>query len=119
MVPTTLRTSAAATRVEDILLKTPEVAHVTTVVGYSMLSGFQNTYSFFWVTFKPWGDRVAPTEQYEAIKAHNYFNRFRRQWQVYTQAEGEFRTRAEIVGQFYDLCNEDASGSCSATKMPM
>jgi HAE1 family hydrophobic/amphiphilic exporter-1 len=22
------------------------------------------------VTFKPWGDRVAPDEQYEAIKAH-------------------------------------------------
>jgi HAE1 family hydrophobic/amphiphilic exporter-1 len=31
----------------------------------------------------------------------NYFNRFGRQWQVYTQAEGEFRTRAENVGQFY------------------
>ncbi len=31
----------------------------------------------------------------------NYFNRFGRQWQVYVQAEGEFRTRAENVGQFY------------------
>jgi HAE1 family hydrophobic/amphiphilic exporter-1 len=31
----------------------------------------------------------------------NYFNRFGRQWQVYIQAEGEFRTRAEQLGQFY------------------
>jgi len=31
----------------------------------------------------------------------NYFNRFGRQWQVYVQAEGEFRTKAENVGQFY------------------
>jgi HAE1 family hydrophobic/amphiphilic exporter-1 len=30
----------------------------------------------------------------------NYFNRFGRTWQVYVQAEGEFRTRAENVGQF-------------------
>jgi HAE1 family hydrophobic/amphiphilic exporter-1 len=33
----------------------------------------------------------------------NYFNRFGRQWQVYVQAEGEYRTRAENVGQFYVL----------------
>ena len=65
------RSPAAATRVEDILLKTPGVAHVTTVVGYSMFSGVQNTYStFFWVTFKPWAERKAPEEQYEAIKNH-------------------------------------------------
>jgi HAE1 family hydrophobic/amphiphilic exporter-1 len=31
----------------------------------------------------------------------NYFNRFGRQWQVYVQAEGESRTKAENVGQFY------------------
>src|SRR6202035_682181 len=31
----------------------------------------------------------------------NYFNRFGRQWQVYIEAEGDFRTRAENVGQFY------------------
>ena len=30
----------------------------------------------------------------------NYFNRFGRVWQVYVQAEGEFRTRAENVGLF-------------------
>jgi HAE1 family hydrophobic/amphiphilic exporter-1 len=204
------RTSAAATKVEDILMKTPGVDHVTTVVGYNMLSGVQNTYSaFFWVTLKEWKDRKAPDEQYWAIKIHlnvalreiaqgttitfpppsipgvgasggatfvledrsasgiefltqnqnkfmaaaakrpefaalfttalpavpqlsvnvdrdkvmkqgvpisdvyqtlqafmggsfiNFFNRFGRVWQVYVQAEGDYRTRAENVGRFY------------------
>jgi HAE1 family hydrophobic/amphiphilic exporter-1 len=31
----------------------------------------------------------------------NYFNRFGRQWQVYVESEGDYRTRAENVGQFY------------------
>ena len=31
----------------------------------------------------------------------NYFNRFGRQWQVYVEAEGEYRGRAENVGEFY------------------
>ncbi len=31
----------------------------------------------------------------------NYFNRFGRQWQVYIEAEGDYRTRPENVGQFY------------------
>ena len=31
----------------------------------------------------------------------NYFNRFGRQWQVYVQAEGEYRTDAENLDQFY------------------
>src|SRR6266436_4393658 len=31
----------------------------------------------------------------------NYFNRFGRQWQVYIEAEGDYRTNAENVGQFY------------------
>jgi HAE1 family hydrophobic/amphiphilic exporter-1 len=31
----------------------------------------------------------------------NYFNRFGRQWRVFLEAEGEDRTRAENVGQFY------------------
>jgi HAE1 family hydrophobic/amphiphilic exporter-1 len=35
----------------------------------------------------------------------NYFNRFGRQWQVYVQSEGEFRTEADNLGQFYVLNN--------------
>jgi HAE1 family hydrophobic/amphiphilic exporter-1 len=204
------RTSATAKQVEDILLKTSGIDHVTSVVGFNMISGAQNTFSsFFWVTLKEWGDRKTPEEQYDAIRARlngelrqlpagtsiafsppaipgvgtsggvtfmledragkdvsylaknvdtfmqaarkrpelasvfttllpavpqvfvnvqrdkvlaqgvnlsdvyktlqafmggafiNYFNRFGRQWQVYIQAEGDFRTRAENLGQFY------------------
>jgi HAE1 family hydrophobic/amphiphilic exporter-1 len=204
------RTSAAAAKVEQILLKTPGVQHVTTVIGFNMLSGVQNTYNaFFWVTLKEWKERKAPDEQYWAIKIHlnvalreisegatvafpppaipgvgasggatfiledrsasgleflrenqqkfmaaalkrpefsfifttalpavpqlfvkvdrdkvlkqgvpltdvyqtlqafmggsfiNFFNRFGRVWQVYVQAEGDFRTQAENVGRFY------------------
>jgi HAE1 family hydrophobic/amphiphilic exporter-1 len=204
------RTSQTAKKVEDILLKTAGVNHVTSVVGFNMISGAQNTFScFFWVTLKEWSERKTPEEQYDAIRAHlngelrqlpagvsiafsppaipgvgtsggvtfmledraghdvaflaknadtfmqaarkrrelasvfttmlpavpqvfvnvqrdkvlaqgvnlgdvyktlqtfmggafiNYFNRFGRQWQVYIQAEGEYRTRAENLGQFY------------------
>src|SRR4051794_7402152 len=31
----------------------------------------------------------------------NYFNRFGRQWQVYVEAEGDYRTKAENLGLFY------------------
>ncbi len=31
----------------------------------------------------------------------NYFNRFGRQWQVYVEAEGKYRTTADNVRQFY------------------
>ena len=31
----------------------------------------------------------------------NYFNRFGRQWQVFLQAEGDYRTQAENIGRFY------------------
>jgi hydrophobic/amphiphilic exporter-1 (mainly G- bacteria), HAE1 family len=47
------------------------------------------------------------TDVYKTIQSFmggffiNYFNRFGRQWQVYIEAEGEYRARAENVGQFY------------------
>ncbi|WP_035216858.1 efflux RND transporter permease subunit [Desulfobulbus elongatus] len=31
----------------------------------------------------------------------NYFNKFGRQWQVFIQAEGDFRTNIDTIGQFY------------------
>ena len=204
------RTSAVGRQIEEIMLATPGVEYVTSVIGYSMLSGVSNTYSgFFFVTLKPWHERHRPEEQYEAIMAGlnrklaqlpqgvafafsppaipgigtsggvtflledragkdlpflwdqtqkflaaarqrpelarvtttfvptvpqifvqvdrdkvlkqgvdisevyrvlqafmggyfvNYFNRFGRQWQVYVQAEGEFRAAAGQLGQFY------------------
>ena len=50
---------------------------------------------------------VPISDVYKTIQAFmgglfvNYFNRFGRQWQVYVEAEGDYRTRAENVGQFY------------------
>jgi hydrophobe/amphiphile efflux-1 (HAE1) family protein len=65
------RTSDAAKEVENIVIKTPGVEHVSSVVGYSMLSGVNTTYSaFFFISFKPWEERKEPDEKYEAIKAH-------------------------------------------------
>src|ERR1700757_1216466 len=204
------RNDDASRKIEEMILKTPGVQAVTAVLGFSMLSGAQNTYSsFYWITLKEWAERKAPEEQYEAIKKRlnqelskitegvafsfpppaipgvgasggftfmledragkdpqflsqnldkfiaaarkrpelaaiyttalptvpqvyvdvdcprviaqgvqlsdvyktlqtfmgglliNYFNRFGRQWQVYVQAEGDYRTRAENLGQFY------------------
>jgi HAE1 family hydrophobic/amphiphilic exporter-1 len=31
----------------------------------------------------------------------NYFNRFGREWQVYLEAEGDYRTDVKLLGQFY------------------
>jgi HAE1 family hydrophobic/amphiphilic exporter-1 len=204
------RNDDASRKIEEMIMKTPGVQGVTAVLGFSMLSGAQNTYSsFYWITLKEWAKRKTPEEQYEAIKQHlnrelskitqgvafsfpppaipgvgasggftfmledragkdpqflsqnldkflaaarkrpelatvyttalptvpqvyvdvdrprviaqgvqlsdvyktmqtfmggllvNYFNRFGRQWQVYIQAEGDYRTRAENLGQFY------------------
>jgi HAE1 family hydrophobic/amphiphilic exporter-1 len=50
---------------------------------------------------------VAISDVYQTIQAFmggtfiNYFNRFGRQWQVYVQAEGEYRTDAKNLGEFY------------------
>jgi HAE1 family hydrophobic/amphiphilic exporter-1 len=65
------RTSAASRKIEEILSKIPGVKYTTSVVGFSLLSLVQNTYSaFFFVTFKPWSERTKPEEQYAAIKAN-------------------------------------------------
>jgi hydrophobic/amphiphilic exporter-1 (mainly G- bacteria), HAE1 family len=44
----------------------------------------------------------------------NYFNRFGRQWQVYVLAAGEYRTRAENLGQFYVRNNSNQTVPLSA-----
>ena len=204
------RTSEVAKQVEKVIMNTPGVQGVTSVLGFSLLSRVQDTYSaFFFVTEKPWDERKKPEEQYIAIRRHitqelgkirdgiafsfappaipgvgtsggatfmledrsgadlqfladnvqkfvaaarkrpeltgvastflagvpqqfvdvdrakverqginigdvyqtlqafmggylvNYFNRFGRQWQVYVEAEGPYRTRTEDMGQFY------------------
>jgi len=50
---------------------------------------------------------VAISDVYQTIQAFmggtfvNYFNRFGRQWQVYVQAEGEYRRDVKNLGEFY------------------
>ncbi|HTL18774.1 MAG TPA: efflux RND transporter permease subunit, partial [Patescibacteria group bacterium] len=50
---------------------------------------------------------VELTEVYKTLQTFmggyfiDYFNRFGRQWQVYLQAEGDYRTRADNLGLFY------------------
>src|SRR3984885_9293834 len=62
------RTTAACKQVEDILRKTPGVQAVTTIAGFSLLSGVSTTYNgFFFVTLKPWKKRTATQEQLRAI----------------------------------------------------
>ena len=204
------RSSDAARMVEQAILQTPGVSKVSSVMGYSMLSGVNATYSsFFFVSLKPWDERKTPETSYDGIKAHlqqvlsrvpsgiafsfpppaipgvgtsggatfiledrsgspleflakntqifmaearkrpelasvmttalfgvpqvgvnvdnakamtqqipladlyqtvqtfmggsliNYFNRFGLQWQVYVQADGDFRTKADNLGKFY------------------
>ena len=204
------RTDAICKKAEEIIMKTPGVKYCSSVIGFSMISGVQNTYSaFFFITLEEWAARKKPEEKYGAIKDHiskgmggipgaigfafsppaipgvgasggatfiledragkdvafladntakfieaarkrpelvgvtttfrptvpqkfvdvdrdkvlkqgvkiadvykslqvfmgsgfvNYFNRFGRQWQVYVQAEGEYRTNIDNIGQFY------------------
>jgi multidrug efflux pump len=50
---------------------------------------------------------IALSSVYQALQTFlggafvNYFNQYGRVWQVYVQAEGQFRTRPDDVGQFY------------------
>ncbi len=204
------RTDAVVRQAEEILKNTPGIKYYSSVVGFSLLSGVNNTYSaFFFITLEEWAKRKKPEEQYTAISAHinreftkipeaigfafsppaipgvgssggvtfiledhtggdllapnlpkfmaaaakrpelaslfttallsvpqifvdvnrdqalqqgveladiyttmqcfmggafvNYYNQFGRQWQVYVQAEGDYRTRIENLGMFYVL----------------
>ena len=204
------RTSAAVRKVEAIIQNMPGIDNVTSIMGFSVLSGTQSSYdALFYVRFKDWDERRAPEQQARAILARvnrelsqipegtcfafsppaipgigaaggvnfvledrsgaggdffaenldrfvaaaqrrpelarviatyaahvpqiyvdvdrekvlrqqvdiaqvyqtletfmggylvNYFNRFGRQWQVYLQAEGNYRVDASNIGQFY------------------
>ena len=62
------RTDAACREIEQILEKTPGVKSYQVVIGNSILSLAQNTYSaFFTVNLKEWKARTKPEEQYDAI----------------------------------------------------
>jgi hydrophobic/amphiphilic exporter-1 (mainly G- bacteria), HAE1 family len=71
------RSSEAARQVEKIIMDTPGVENVSSVLGYSLLSGVQTTYSsFFFISFKPWDVRKTPETSYDGIKLHLHAGAF-------------------------------------------
>lgn len=57
------RTDEVSKQVSKIIEKVPGVDHVTTIVGFNLLSGVQTTYSaFYFITLKPWEERTKPGE---------------------------------------------------------
>jgi len=62
------RTDAVCRQVEGILGQTPGVKSYVTVAGFSLLSRVSATYNgFFFITFKPWGERTSKALQVQAI----------------------------------------------------
>jgi HAE1 family hydrophobic/amphiphilic exporter-1 len=82
--------------------KRPELARITTTFIPTVPQVFVNV-----DRDKVLKQGVEITDVYRTLQTFmgayfvNYFNRFGRQWQVYVQAEGEYRTQAEQLGQFY------------------
>ena len=65
------QSSEASRQVEKAILETPGVENVTSIMGYSLLSGVNATYSsFYFVSLKPWDERKTPETSYIGLKAH-------------------------------------------------
>jgi HAE1 family hydrophobic/amphiphilic exporter-1 len=62
----------------------------------------------------PLGDVYKTLQAFMGGYFVNYFNRFGRQWQVYIEAESEYRARAENIGLFYVRNNAGQSVPLSA-----
>src|SRR5712672_1878518 len=88
--------------------KRPEIAGLSTTFLPSVPQQFVNV-----DRDKVIKQGVPVSDVYKTIQAFmgglfiNYFNRFGRQWQVYIEAEGDYRTRAENVGQFFVRNNKN------------
>jgi HAE1 family hydrophobic/amphiphilic exporter-1 len=64
------RTDAVAKKVESLIGKAPGVEYVTTITGYSLVTGaFASNTAFLFVSLKPWGERKAKGEQAFALMA--------------------------------------------------
>ena len=62
------RTDDMAKRVEQILLRTPGVASVTTVTGYSLVTqSYASNTAFLFVTLKPWEERKSEAEHARGV----------------------------------------------------
>jgi HAE1 family hydrophobic/amphiphilic exporter-1 len=86
----------------DAARQRPELASVTTTLLPNVPQLFARV-----DRAKALKQGVALSDIYQSLQVFmggpfvNYFNRFGRQWQVYLLAEGEYRARAENIGQFY------------------
>ena len=86
----------------DAARKRPEIASLSTTFLASVPQRFVDV-----DRDKVIKQGVNLSDVYKTIQAFmggyfiNYFNRFGRQWQVYVEAEGEDRSRAENLGEFY------------------
>ena len=87
--------------------KRPEIANLSTTFLASVPQKFVDV-----DRDKVLKQGVNLTDVYRTIQAFmggyfiNYFNRFGRQWQVYIEAEGQYRTSVENVGLFYVTNNK-------------
>ncbi len=64
------QTAAASTDIENILEKIPGVEHVTSIIGFNLLSTVQSTYTgFFFIAMDEWSKRKTPELQIDAIQA--------------------------------------------------
>ena len=65
------RSSEASRQVEEAIMNTPGVKYVSAVMGFSLLSGVNATYSsFYFISLKPWEERKTPETSYLGIKGH-------------------------------------------------
>ena len=82
--------------------KRPEIAGVSTTFLPSVPQQFVNVDEDKALKLGiPIGDLYRTIQAFMGGLFVNYFNEFGRQWQVYIEAEGAYRTRAENVGQFF------------------
>jgi HAE1 family hydrophobic/amphiphilic exporter-1 len=65
------QTTEASQHIEEILLKTPGVQYVTSIIGFNLLSTVTSTYTgFFFITLEEWSKRKTPELQVDAIQAN-------------------------------------------------
>ena len=95
--------------------KRPEIAGVSTTFLPSVPQQFVNVDEDKALKLGiPIGDLYRTIQAFMGGLFVNYFNEFGRQWQVYIEAEGAYRTRAENVGQFFVRNNKGEMAPLSA-----
>ena len=112
--------AANVTKFMEAARKRPEIASITTTFLPIVPQLYVNV-----DRDKALKEGVELTDVYRTLQTFmggffiDYFNRFGRQWQVYVQAEGDYRTRAENLGLFY-VRNHDGEavplGALASTK---